>query len=97
MVLSTILSALATILHSLITLYMWVVIIASLLSFLKPDPSNVLVQILYRLTEPVLLKTRQLMPFLVFNGIDLSPLAVIIFLKFIDMTLVRLLFMYSQG
>ncbi|TSA80568.1 YggT family protein [Helicobacter mehlei] len=97
MVASTILGALATILHNLINFYMWIVIIASVLSFIRPDPSNVIVQMLYRLTEPLFQKIRQIMPFVVFNGIDLSPLAVIIFLKFIDMTLVQLLFAYSRG
>ncbi|WP_104740639.1 YggT family protein [Helicobacter bizzozeronii] len=97
MITSTILGALATILHSLINLYMWIVIIASVLSFIRPDPSNVIVQMLYRLTEPLLQKVRQIMPFVVFNGIDLSPLAVVICLKFIDLTLVKLLCYYAQG
>ncbi|WP_104696216.1 YggT family protein [Helicobacter salomonis] len=97
MVVSTILGAFATILHSLITIYTWVIIIASILSFIKPDPNNPLVQILYRLTEPVFAKVRSLLPFLVFNGLDLSPLAVIILLQFVDMTVVKLLFVYAQG
>ncbi|WP_205426571.1 YggT family protein [Helicobacter suis] len=97
MVVNTFLNAIATILHALLNLYLWIIIIASLISFLRPDPSNVLVQILYRLTEPVLLKIRQMMPFLLFNGIDLSPLAVIIILEFLDMTVVKLLFVYAQG
>ncbi|WP_121020614.1 YggT family protein [Helicobacter vulpis] len=97
MVLSTILGALATILHSLITLYTWVVVIAMILSFVRPDPTNALVQILYRLTEPLFAKVRSWLPFLVFNGIDLSPLALLVFLQFVDMTLVKLLFLYAQG
>ncbi|MFC3847798.1 YggT family protein [Helicobacter baculiformis] len=97
MVLNTILGALATILHSLITIYTWVIIIASILSFIRPDPNNPLVQILYRLTEPLFAKMRSLLPFLVFNGLDLSALAVIILLQFIDMTFVKLLFVYAQG
>ncbi|BDQ28719.1 YggT family protein [Helicobacter ailurogastricus] len=97
MVANTILSALATILHSLITLYIWIIIIAALLSFVRPDPNNAIVQMLYRLTEPTLNKAKQLAPFLVFNGIDLSPLAVVLVLKFFDMTAVQLMFHYAQG
>ncbi|CRF41157.1 YggT family protein [Helicobacter ailurogastricus] len=97
MVANTILSALATILHSLITLYIWIIIIAALLSFVRPDPNNAIVQMLYRLTEPTLNKAKQLAPFLVFNGIDLSPLAVVLVLKFFDMTAVQLMFSYAQG
>ncbi|BCZ19673.1 Proton-translocating hydrogenase [Helicobacter sp. NHP19-012] len=97
MVVSTLLSVTATILHSLINIYIWVVIIASLLSFVRPDPSNAIVQILCRLTEPTLNKAKQLAPFLVFNGIDLSPLAVILVLKFFDLSAVQLMFNYAQG
>ncbi|WP_104749121.1 YggT family protein [Helicobacter cynogastricus] len=97
MVMSAILVAIGTILRGLITTYMWVIIIASVLSFLRPDPSNVIVQMLYRLTEPLFAKVRAWLPFLVFNGIDLSPLAIIIALQFIDMTLVKLLLDYARG
>ncbi|BCZ17493.1 Proton-translocating hydrogenase [Helicobacter sp. NHP19-003] len=97
MVASTLLSATATILRILINTYIWVIIIAALLSFVRPDPNNTIVQILYRLSEPALNKAKQLAPFLVFNGIDLSPLAVILVLKFLDMTAVQLMFNYAQG
>ncbi len=41
MVVNTFLNAIATILHALLNLYLWIIIIASLISFLRPDPSNV--------------------------------------------------------
>ena len=51
---SALLYALVQTLHTVINLYIWIVIIASLLSFVRPDPYNPIVQVLYRLTEPVL-------------------------------------------
>ena len=84
MVLTTFLNAITEILHILINTYMWIVIISALITFVRPDPYNQIVQILYRLTEPVFMQVRRALP-TIFNGIDFAPLIVIIFLKFIDL------------
>ena len=55
-----------------LTIYIWIIIIRALLSWVSPDPYNPIVQILYRLTEPVLAPIRYRMPD--FGGIDLSPM-----------------------
>jgi YggT family protein len=90
MILATLIEALATILHMVITLYIWVVIIAALISFVQPDPYNPIVQTLRRVTEPVYAQVRRYIP-TVFGGIDLSPLVVIFVLQFIDLFFVRVL------
>ena len=77
--------------HTVINLYIWIVIIAALLSFVRPDPRNPIVQILYRLTEPVYDVLRRKMPFLIVGGIDLSPLVIILGLQFIDTFMMRAL------
>ena len=87
MVLATFLHAIIEILHILINAYMWIVIIATLITFVRPDPYNQIVQTLYRLTEPIFAQVRRVLP-TVFNGIDFAPLFVIIFLKFIDLFLI---------
>ncbi|MFT7824636.1 MAG: YggT family protein [Sulfurimonas sp.] len=87
---SALIYAIVQTLHTLITLYIWIVIIAALISFVQPDPRNPIVQILYRLTEPVLSFIRQKMPFVVFSGVDLSPLVVILGLNFIDIFMMRI-------
>ncbi len=76
-------------LHTVINIYIWIVIISALLSFVRPDPSNPIVQILYRLTEPAYRFIRQKLPFLVFSGIDLSPLIIILGLQFLDTFMMR--------
>jgi len=76
-------------LHTLITIYIWIVIISALLSFVRPDPSNPLVQTIYRLTEPVYYFIRQKMPFFVMGGIDLTPFALILALQFLDTFMMR--------
>ena len=81
--------ALVQTLHTIFNLYIWIVIIASLLSFVRPDPYNPIVQVLNRLTEPVLGFIRNKMPFVIFSGIDLSPLVVILGLQLVDNFMMR--------
>lgn len=87
--LSTIISATASIIHMILSLYTWIIIISAVLSWVNPDPYNPIVRTLRTLTEPVLWRARRLMPFLYFNGIDLSPIAVLLVLQFLDQVLVR--------
>ena len=76
-------------LHTVITIYIWIVIISALLSFVRPDPHNPVVQTLYRLTEPVYAFIRKKMPFLIMGGIDLTPLVIILGLQFLDTFMMR--------
>jgi len=69
---------------SLITMYIWIVIISAVLSFVPVDPRNPIVEALNRLTLPLFRFVREKMPFVVVSGIDLSPLVIIVGLKLID-------------
>jgi len=74
---SIILNSLIDIIALIANLYIWIVIIAAILSFVNPDPNNQIVQFIYKATEPVFSFLRRKFPFLVVSGIDLSPLVVI--------------------
>ncbi len=76
-------------LHTVITVYIWIVIISALMSFVRPDPNNPIVQTLYRLTEPVYAFIRQKIPFLIMGGLDLTPLVIILGLQFLDTFMMR--------
>jgi YggT family protein len=78
------------ILNNLILLYMWVIIIAAVLTWVRPDPYNPVVQLLYRLTQPAYAFVRRFMP-TTFNGIDLSPLIIIIFLQVVQVLITALI------
>jgi len=81
--------ALVQTIHSVINIYIWIVIISALLSFVRPDPYNPVVQILNRLTEPVMSFIRAKMPFVLLSGMDLSPLVVILGLQLVDNFMMR--------
>lgn len=66
-----------------IFVYKWVVIIAALLTWLRPDPHNPIVQMLYRLTEPAYAFIRRYIP-TNFGGIDLAPFILILVLIFLE-------------
>ncbi|MDR2893242.1 MAG: YggT family protein [Deltaproteobacteria bacterium] len=87
-VLANILGAIATILHGLIFVYTWIIIIAALLSFVRPDPYNPIVRMLHALTQPLQWRVRRWLPFVMMGGLDLSPLVIIMALQFVDYALV---------
>lgn len=87
---SNFISASATLIGYVLTLYMWLIIIRALLSWVNPDPYNPIVQILYRLTEPALSAVRQRMPDI--GGLDLSPIVVLLVIFFLQSFLVRSLY-----
>lgn len=86
---ATILSGAQYVTGTVLWLYMWVVVVAALLSWVRPDPYNPIVRTLRALTEPVFWRVRQKLPFTYFNGVDLSPLVVIIALQFLNYVLTR--------
>ncbi|EAU00720.3 YggT family protein [Campylobacter curvus] len=96
MILSTFISAIADILHMVINIYIWVIIISALLSWVRPDPYNQVVQLLWRLTEPVYAFIKRFIP-TVFGGIDLAPLIVLLALEFLDRFLIKLLFALASS
>ncbi len=88
-VLSNLLSATARVLDLLLWLYMWIVIIRALISWVNPDPYNPIVRFLYQATEPVLYRVRRYLPYT--GGIDFSPLIVILIIIFLQAFLVNTL------
>lgn len=72
----------AQVLNILLTIYMWVIIIRALISWVNPDPFNPIVQFLYRVTEPALAPIRHRIPNI--GGIDISPLVAILIIIFLQ-------------
>ena len=87
-IIGNLLSATAQILKIVLELYMWIMIIRALLSWVNPDPYNPIVQFLNSITEPVLYRVRQLMP-MSGTGIDFSPMIVILAIIFLQLFLVN--------
>jgi len=71
----------------LLDIFVWLVIIRSLLSWVSPDPRNPVVQIIASLTEPIMEPFRRIIPTL--GAIDISPMVLIFVVYFIKTMLVR--------
>ncbi len=83
-------AAIAVILGYLISILTWLIIIRALISWVNPDPRNMIVQILYKITEPILAPLRRIIP--LYNiGIDISPIIAILCLWFVRLFIVRTL------
>lgn len=82
----------AQVLSIVLNLYMWIVIISALLSWVNPDPYNPIVRTLRNLTEPVFWRVRRWMPFLMVGGMDLTPVVVLLAIVFLKTFLVGNLF-----
>jgi YggT family protein len=94
---ANLLLALGRIVHLLLIIYMWIIIIRALLSWIPLPPSaNTLAVILYRLTEPVLKRVRRFVPPHKTGGIDLSPMIIIVLILFIDSFLVDSMILYAR-
>ncbi|HUK99879.1 MAG TPA: YggT family protein [Nitrospirota bacterium] len=86
----------ARVLEIVFEIYMWVIIIRALISWVNPDPYNPIVQILIRVTEPALRPLRKLVPPHKV-GIDLSPLIAILIIIFLQYALIKNLYRIANS
>ena len=70
-----------------LTIYMWMVIIRALISWVNPNPYNPAVRFLAKATDPALYFVRKSLP-MYFGGIDFSPVILILLISFLQMFLV---------
>lgn len=86
------LNALAIVLDTVLSIYMWLIIIRALLSWVHPDPSSPIVRLLNSATDPVLWRVRRWMGLrlnMAMGGLDFSPIVVIIAIYFLQSFLVQ--------
>ena len=89
-ILANFIDAVSSVLDIALTVYMWIVIISALITWINPDPYNPIVRFLRGVTEPVYRKIRKLIP-TYFGGIDIAPFIVILIIIFLQYFLVNTL------
>ncbi len=85
---ANLLIALANVLDILLTVYMWIIIITALISWVNPDPYNPIVRFLHAVTEPILRPIRTIIGRRL-GIIDVSPIIVILGILFIKRFLIQ--------
>lgn len=91
---ANLLLAIANILNILLTVYMWIVIISAIISWVSPDPYNPIVRFLHAVTEPVLRPIRKIIGFRL-GIIDISPMVVILAILFVKYFLIQSLIEFA--
>jgi YggT family protein len=89
-------SAIALVLGSLLSLYFWIVIIAAVLTWVRPDPYNPMVRTLRTLTEPVFYRVRKWLPFTYSSGMDFSPVVVLLAIELFNRIVITSLAQYAM-
>jgi len=74
----------------ILDIYMWIVIISALISWVSPDPYNPIVRFLHAVTEPVLRPIRRIIG-LRLGIVDISPMVVILAIIFVKYFLNRIM------
>lgn len=90
------LAALARVLHIVLNIYLWLVILRAVLSWVYVPSFYQAARVLYRLTEPVMRPVRRLIPPAKTGGLDLSPLVVGLAIVFLDRLLTDSLLLYAH-
>jgi len=90
------LAALAKILHIILTVYLWVIILRAVLSWVYVPSLHQAARVLYRLTEPVLRPLRRLVPPSRLGGLDVSPIIAALLVVFLDSLLVDSMALYAH-
>ena len=91
-VIGNLFQAVATILDKVLSLYSIVIMVAILISWVRPDPFNPIVQFLRSVTEPVFSWIRRRLPFAMVGMLDLSPLIALLSIQLLQMVVVRSLY-----
>ncbi len=93
-VLGNFIIAIAQIVSAILTILTWIIVIRALISWVNPDPYNQIVQFLYRVTEPILIPIRRILPAM--GGFELSPIVALVGIMFIRSFLVQTLIEFGM-
>ncbi len=95
-VLGNLVYAFANVVDIALSIYMWIVIVSALISWVNPDPFNPIVRFLYGITEPLFNFVRRHLP-LPQMGIDFSPLIILLAIVFLQQFLVKTLLQIASA
>lgn len=94
--LANIVLGVAAVLKMVLTAYSFIIIVACLLSWVRPDPYHPVVRMLRAVTEPVFWRIRKVLPFTYRSGLDLSPVVAILIVLFLQYAVVENLFVLAH-
>jgi YggT family protein len=82
-VLGNFIHGIAVVVKMLLEVYLWVVIIRTVLSWIRPNPYNPLVRIIYGIVDPVTYRISRILPTRI-GMFDVAPFLIIIIIIFLQ-------------
>ena len=86
---------LAKMVGMILSIFSFILVVRILMSWFNPDPYNEIVRTLYKITDPVLVPLRRIIP-LQFGMIDFSPMIAFLLIHFLQYFLVNVLSTIGQ-
>jgi YggT family protein len=83
-------SSIASILDILFSAYFWIIFVRAILSWIRPDPYNPFVRIIYGMVDPLTYRISKIIPTRI-GIIDISPFILMLIIMFLQRFLVRTL------
>ena len=74
----------------LLHIYVWIIIISALITWVQPNPYNPIVRFLWNITEPVYNYIRRFVP-TTFGGIDIAPFILILLIEFLQILIANII------
>jgi YggT family protein len=84
-------TTLAYVLNMALDVYFWIILVRAVLSWIRPDPYNPVVKIIYRLVDPVAYKISRYIPTRI-GMVDISPFILMIIIVFLQRFVVKSLY-----
>lgn len=84
-----ILEGVGRVLDMALEIYMWVVIVRAILSWVQPDPYNPIVRFIYGLVDPVTYRLSRIMPTRI-GMVDVSAMVLILAIYLMRLVVVRI-------
>ncbi|MEN8140121.1 MAG: YggT family protein [Thermodesulfobacteriota bacterium] len=91
------LGAIAELINFILNAYMIVLVARALISWVNPDPYNPIVKFLHTVTDPLLYRVRQALPFTYSSGIDFSPILVMLAVIFLKNVLTQTIYLLASS
>jgi len=92
----SLLTTLAQVIHAVIQAYIIIIIIRSVISWMGYIPSNPIIRLLRKITDPVFRFVHRVFPFTISGGIDFSPIVILLSLYLVDHLITRSIYGYAQ-
>jgi len=86
----------ARIVDIILEIYLWIIVVRAILSWVRPNPFNPVVRFIYALVDPISFRIAKIIPTRI-GMVDIAPLILIIMVMVLQKFLVEMLYRIGMG